>query len=478
LQRPAAYRLNRPPIDNYSAFCYEEDAALEHSGLPETLPSAAATRVTEVSTASAGEMPGGRVQKSADRVIRWRASVRTAAFPAFAGIAMFGVAAQLVHFTHGERLTEYERFGRNILDGMIPYRDFRLEYPPASIPAFVIPAPGGGGYEVRFRIWMWILGAVTIVLLSTLRAGVGSRRRGLYLIALFVGVSPLLFDPSPLFNGFDFWPATLTLAALAFLLRGYRRTAAGTLGFAAAAKVYPVILFPLMLLFRRGRLSWRVLRDEITTFVGTIFVVNLPFAILGFHGLTYMYSRLIRRPLQIESLAGSLLLAAHQVGLYRPTVYVSFGGSEDLAGRLPDVLAPLSGVVMGAAVLAVWIVFARGPRGIEALLTAAAASVAAFIAFGKVFSPEYQVWLLAVVPLANRVVRLPALALLAASLVLTQLYFPSRYAAVAHLEGVDWFVVARNVTIVSLYVVLLVGLRRLSTTADLSRPGPSVQASK
>jgi hypothetical protein len=172
------------------------------------------------------------------------------------------------------------------------------------------------------------------------------------------------------------------------------------------------------------------------------------------------------------------LLAAHQVGLYRPTVYVSFGGSEDLAGRLPDVLGPLSGVVMGAAVLAVWIVFARGPRGIEALLTATAASVAAFIAFGKVFSPEYRVWLLAVVPLANRVVRLPALALLAASLVLTQLYFPSRYAAVAHLEGVGWFVVARNVTIVSLYAVLLVGMRRLSTTADLSRPGPSVQASK
>jgi hypothetical protein len=302
-----------------------------------------------------------------------------------------------------------------------------------------------------------------------LRAGVGSRQRELYVITLFVGISPLLLSRFLLFQGFDLWPATLALVALTFLLCGYRRTAAAMLGFAAAAKIYPLILLPLMLLFRRRRLSWPALRAEVGTFLAVIFVVNLPFAILGFHGLARTYSTLVRRPLQIESLAGSLLLAAHQLGMYRPTVYVSFGGSDDLAGRLPDVVAPLSALVMGAAVLTVWILFARGARGVEAFLTAAAASVAAFIAFGKVFSPEYQVWLLAIVPLANRVVRLPALALSAVAFVLTRLYFPSHYHEVVSLGSLDWLVVVRNFTIVALFAVLLFGLRRLSAADVVGR---------
>jgi hypothetical protein len=34
----------------------------------------------------------------------------------------------------------YEDYGRSILDGAMPYRDFRMEYPPAAVPMFVLPA--------------------------------------------------------------------------------------------------------------------------------------------------------------------------------------------------------------------------------------------------------------------------------------------------------------------------------------------------
>ena len=409
-----------------------------------------------------------------DLALAWRAALRTAALPALGGIVVFALSAWIVGVPGGGPLRDYERFGRNILRGLVPYRDYHIEYPPASIPAFLVPAPGGDGYETRFRLWIWALGVASIVLLALLRAAAGSRGRSLWTITLFVGISPLLFDRFPIFNGFDFWPAWLTLVALTFLLGGRRRLAAGTLGFATAAKVYPMILLPLLLLFRRGRLSWHAVRGEITAFVGVVVAVNLPFAIIAFHDLGYTYSSLIRRPLQIESLAGSVFLVAHQVGLYRPTVYVSFGGSQDLAGRLPDVVAPLTAVVMGVAVLAVWVVFARGRRSLEAFLTAAAACVAAFIAFGKVFSPEYQVWLIAIVPLASRVVRLPALALTGTALVLTRLYFPHRYDEVVHLSALDWLVFARNMVVVALFLVLFLGLRRLcaSSGAPIAPPEP------
>jgi hypothetical protein len=395
-----------------------------------------------------------------------------AAAPSAVGIAIFAAAALRVHFTHGGRLVEYERFGHDLLAGAIPYRDFLLEYPPFSIPAFLVPAPGGtAGYEARFRVWMWALGAVAVVLLVMLRAAAGSRRGALFAVATFVGVTPLLFGRIPLFSGFDWWPAALTLGALALLVSGRRRAAAGLLGAAAAAKIYPAILLPLLLLFgRRGRVRRHAVRTEVAVFVGVNILANLPFAVLGFHGLVYTYSRLVRRPLQIESLAGSLFLAAHRLGLYTAHVYVSFGGSEDLAGRLPSLVAPLTALLMGAAVVAVWVAFARSSRDLEALFTAAAACVAAFIAFGKVFSPEYQVWLIAIVPLVSAGVRLPAVGLLAGSLVLTRVYFPNRYLEVARLGSLDWVVLARNAVIVALFAVLLHGLRRLETTQEAAGP--------
>ena len=34
----------------------------------------------------------------------------------------------------------YQSFGDRMADGEVPYRDFRVEYPPASLPAFLIPS--------------------------------------------------------------------------------------------------------------------------------------------------------------------------------------------------------------------------------------------------------------------------------------------------------------------------------------------------
>src|SRR5947207_10786789 len=36
----------------------------------------------------------------------------------------------------------YEKYGDAMADGKVPYRDFRVEYPPAALPAFVLPALG------------------------------------------------------------------------------------------------------------------------------------------------------------------------------------------------------------------------------------------------------------------------------------------------------------------------------------------------
>ena len=34
----------------------------------------------------------------------------------------------------------YQSFGDQMADGEVPYRDFRVEYPPGSLPVFLLPS--------------------------------------------------------------------------------------------------------------------------------------------------------------------------------------------------------------------------------------------------------------------------------------------------------------------------------------------------
>jgi hypothetical protein len=79
--------------------------------------------------------------------------------------------------------------------------------------------------------------------------------------------------------------------------------------------------------------------------------------------------------------------------------------------------------------------------------------VTAFVALGKVLSPQFLIWLVPVVVLARR---WSANAMLAAALVLTQLWFPFRYwDLVRELDPrVSWLVLARDLVLVALVATL------------------------
>jgi Glycosyltransferase family 87 len=352
-------------------------------------------------------------------------------------------------------IKHYFRYAQKTFDGQVPYRDFTLEYPPGALPAFLAPGPADHGYFNRFRVFMLALGAAAVVLLVVALFLAGADAVDLAAGALVVATMPLTLAPGLVFERFDLWPAFLVLLAVFWLLRGRRALGLAALSVGTVAKLYPLALVPLAVLTRRGRAH--VCRD-LAVFVGVALAIVLPFALLAPRGVAHVGWLLARRPLHIESLGGSSLLAAHRLGLYKPTIYLSFAGSWDLAGPAAKVVTVVCSLAEAAALVTVWFLFARGPRMPRDLLLAVGAAVVGFVAFGKVFSPQYLVWVVVAAPLALGRVRWFALGATVGAALLTRYMYTDGYDDLLQAGRTSWIMLGRNLVLVALFCLLLLEL--------------------
>jgi hypothetical protein len=372
-----------------------------------------------------------------------------------AGVAVFLVAWALLHegvYARDQIVDTpiYERYGEAMTDGQVPYRDFRVEYPPAALPVLLLPALGGNdsrAYARRFEGLMAGLGVACVVLVAALASSIWA--------PIFVAAAPLALG-SVYLSRFDLWPAALTLAAIGLLLSGRFRIGHGVLGVAVAAKLYPAALAPIAVAHvwrRRGRREALV---GLAVLVAVVAAIVVPFFAISPSGVWEAFWQQAGRPLQIESLGSGVLLAAHHLFGTELTMESSHG-SQNLSGTAADALAVVSTLAQAAVLLTVWHWYARGLATRERFLAACAAAVSAFVAFGKVLSPQFLIWLVPLVPLVRGRRGLAASAVLAAALVLTQLWFPYRYwdLALAFDPVASWLVLARDLALVSLTVLLV-----------------------
>ena len=122
---------------------------------------------------------------------------------------------------------------------------------------------------------------------------------------------------------------------------------------------------------------------------------------------------------------------------------------------VPKTAGAISTALLLVSLVGIWVAAARGPATPERLVRWSAASLAAFIAFDKVLSPQFLIWLLPLVPLVAGRRGLVASGLLALALLLTQVWFPIRYFDLVHFdEFPSWVLLARDLVLVALVVVL------------------------
>jgi Glycosyltransferase family 87 len=355
----------------------------------------------------------------------------------------------------------YQQDAALVRGGAVPYRDFAFEYPPAALPAMLVPSYLTWSYATSFAVVMGVCGLGCIAAAAAALRGVGATQARMWAALLTIGVAPLvlgsLFD-----TRFDLWPTLLAVGAVAALVRERPLLSGGLLGLGFAAKLWPGALLPIAVAYlwrRRGRTSGLL---ALAAFVAVAAACFLPFVVLAPGGVRASLSGQLNRPLQVESLGAAVLMAAQHLGM-RPLTTVTTHSAQALTGHGAGLAADLSTAAELAAVLAVWILFARrrNPDG-ETVLLASAAAVCALVAFDKVLSPQYMIWLVPVVVLvrAGRGIAAGALVLLA--LGLTQTWFPWHYWSLAldYSAPWSWYLLARDLALVALTGVLVLELSR------------------
>lgn len=387
---------------------------------------------------------------------------KTAFLVLFAAVAAIAASLVVARLEGGPGITDtaiYRGYGERITGGEVPYRDFTVEYPPGALVPFTVPAlvtSSRHDYDAVFKTAMalGLIAAAVLIVLSLIALRASIANVVFSVIAFLLGVT--LLGPFVL-TRFDIYAAVVTLAAVCALLHRRRVLGPLLLGLAIATKIYPAVLLPL-LVARTWRLDGRsaALR-ALALSVGTSLLVYLPFAALAPDGVARSIWRQVGRPLQIESLGSAVLLALHHT-LRMPLDWASGSGSQNLTGTVATVASALTTFAGAAALGFVWVRYARGDAESDArFVQLSAAAIVAFVTFGKVVSPQFLIWLLAIVVLVQGMRGVLATTLLLVACALTRMWFPREYwALVKQFDPTSsWLVLARDLALVAVFATLV-----------------------
>lgn len=354
-----------------------------------------------------------------------------------------------------------------------PLHALPLEYPPLTLliftPALLVPAIY---YPLAFAV---LMAAVTIFIYwLLLRYG---PRGAALAFAFYMLIGTLGLTESR----FDIVPAALTLLCVVTAQRKHWTAAYIALAFGFLLKIYPILFLPALFIAEQldadrflqppehttlaslpGEL-WRTLRaiaqwrwKNALIFFGVIIVVTGIFAVLDFNGaVVSQLSYFAGRPVQVESTGSTLLFLGALVGYPVKIVYTF--GSINAESALGSPVALIFEVLFVLGYLFTIILQWRGRLN---MLQACIAILFVFIITGKVFSPQYLIWLIPLLVYSGAYDRFWLITWTLIS-VLTTFIYPWLYTrtpnglAVPYLPGFLESVALRNALLVALTLAYL-----------------------
>ncbi|MTD45563.1 DUF2029 domain-containing protein [Conexibacter sp. W3-3-2] len=358
----------------------------------------------------------------------------------------------------------YRTYADAVLHGARPYADLGFEYPPLALGPLVLPGIGGASADA----FAWRFGALMLLaalVVQALVGALGGRRAAWLLVAL-----PLLTG-ALLRTRFDLVPVALLLGGLVLVARDRPTAGLAVLGLGTATKLFPVVAAALVLVHLDAVGRRRDAVRGAVAFALVLAAACLPFAGPGFLDQFRFH---LERPVQIESTPASVLWALGDSAVTGDPVRPDRFKSNGLDGGPADLVAALSAVALAATLLAVAVLTHRARDRPGTVDRAVLAGLLAFVALGKVLSPQYLVWLLPLAALAwTRGDRGPAV-LVTLAAVATLAYFPGDYFALVDGDGGTFaLVAARNALLLAATVLAVRALSRPAAASTAAAPARS-----
>jgi hypothetical protein len=273
-----------------------------------------------------------------------------------------------------------------LLEGQIPYRNWDFEYPPLAYPLMLLPSLfqrwlGFTSLESYRALFGLLLLPMDYFLFRRFRASPPFRGAAFAYVLLTSSMCLLLFDRFDLVVGF--------LVALPFLLPAGDGKFILSWGLGGALKLVPLGLAPF------PPFGWRPFR--FLRFLAYGALISLPLllscaaAALLSGGKISFLSHHSSRGVQVESLVGSLLMAAQAFfGLVNTSVQTNFGAQH--IGEIPGVVEASRVLFYGTLAFSYFFLWWERKRRDE--LVGSWILLLGFVAFGYVLSPQFMLWLI------------------------------------------------------------------------------------
>ncbi|HEX7475475.1 MAG TPA: hypothetical protein VF318_05860, partial [Dehalococcoidales bacterium] len=250
--------------------------------------------------------------------------------------------------------------------------------------------------------------------------------------------------------------------------RGKHKISWLLLALGTMTKFYPIVIAPVYVFYYLRNRQYRNLWSGVLIFAFTCLIVLAPFFILSPDALRNLISYHSQRGLQLESTYSSFLLIADKLGLTSVGMTFSYG-SWNLTGHLADVTAKASTYVLGLLLLvAYWFIYGQirpGKSQFTRIGTYSLLLVTITLIASKVFSPQYLIWLIPLVPLVFNRFRYLVWIVFVAIGAATFYIFPSNYLTLLNLDTrMVAMLFLRDIFLILLAVVAFVSLTRMKSS--------------
>jgi uncharacterized membrane protein len=383
-----------------------------------------------------------------------------------ANIVFFSVLFNTVYNTPYTGTGLYFDYASNVMKGLMPYRDFTLEYPPFALFFFILPrlaAPTYTVFALFYQLEVLIFELVGLFMVYSIARRLGKPPWKLLMVytICILAIGPISAQQ------YDLFPAIMVLFSLYYFWIGKHKLSWALLALGTMTKLFPAVIAPIYLIYYIRNHEYKNAYSGLITLGVICLVIVLPFLITGPDIIRNLAGFHAQRGIQLESTYSSFLLALDQLGLTSVKLTFNFG-SWNVASPVADVLAKASTYLLGIFLLAAyWFIYSRmkpGKSQFSRIGTYSLLVLGIVLITSKILSPQYLIWIVPLFPLVFNRWRYTLLSILVVTGAMTYYIFPRNYLVLVDLNTrMVWILFFRNILLILLTALAAVSLRRMKS---------------